>query len=196
MVYSMTFSHKNWLNWRSSWGWFVAIRFRHWTYSVAFEPDIERGIQIRWTGNRAAVPQSTIVKKEKEFGYRANNFSLGNGSPIPGSTDLNATFNVGFKSNWVRLLSGTLRIVFQSHLVLCASMRLIVRNDFTFCFLHYFSNFFSKFWHFIIVINSIFLANSINSLKSWLRSKLPEIQEYFNRTIFFMWHHLIYQLFF
>ena len=77
----------------------------HWTYSVAFEPDIERGIQIRWTGNRAAVPQSTIVKKEKEFGYRANNFSLGNGSPIPGSTDLNATFNVGFKSNWVRPLS-------------------------------------------------------------------------------------------
>ena len=76
----------------------------YWTYSVAFEPDIERGIQIRWTGNRAAVPQSTIVKKEKEFGYRANNFSLGNGSPIPGSTDLNATFNVGFKSNWVRLL--------------------------------------------------------------------------------------------
>ena len=72
-------------------------------------------------------------------------------------------------------LSGTLRIVFQSHLVLCASMRLIVRNNFSFCFLHYFSNFFSKFWYFIIVINPIFLANSKNSLTPWMRSKLPEI---------------------
>ena len=42
-------------------------------------------------------------------------------------------------------LSGTLRIVFQSHLVLCASMRLIVRNNFSFCFLHYFSNFSQNF---------------------------------------------------
>ena len=48
-------------------------------------------------------------------------------------------------------LSVTLRIVFQSHLVLCVSINLIVRNNFTFCYLHYFSNFFSKFWyhHFI-----------------------------------------------
>ena len=79
---------------------------------------------------------------------------------------------------WVSLsgtLSGTLRIVFQSHLVLSASMRIIVRNNFSFCFLHYFSNFFSKFWYFIIVINPIFLANSKNSLTPWMRSKLLEI---------------------
>ena len=72
-------------------------------------------------------------------------------------------------------LSGTLRIVFQSHLVLCASMRIIVRNNFSFCFLHYFSNFFSKFWYFINVINPIYLANSKNSPTPWIRSKLPEI---------------------
>ena len=79
---------------------------------------------------------------------------------------------------WVSLsgtLSGTLRIVFQSHLVLCGSIRLIVRNDFVFCFLHYFSNFFSKFWYFIIVINPTFLANFKNSLTPWIRSKLPKI---------------------
>ena len=100
---------------------------------------------------------------------------------------------------WVSLsgtLSGTLRIVFHSHLVLCASMRLIVRNNFTFCFLSYFSNFFSKFWYFIIVINPIFLAKSKNSLTVWMRSKLLEIWEHFDRTIFFMWCHLIYQLYF
>ena len=99
---------------------------------------------------------------------------------------------------WVSLsgtLSGTLRIVFQSHLVLCASMRIIVRNNFSFCFLHYFSNFFSKFWYFIIVINPIFLANSKNSLTPWMRSKLPEIYEHFDRTIFLMWCHLIYKLY-
>ena len=79
---------------------------------------------------------------------------------------------------WVSLsgtLSGTLRMVFHSHLVLCASMRLIVRNNFIFCFLHYFSNFFSKFWYFIIVINPIYLANSKNSLTLWIKSILPEM---------------------
>ena len=72
-------------------------------------------------------------------------------------------------------LSGTLRIVFQSHLVLCALMRLIVRNNFIFCSLHNLSIFFSKFWYFIIVINLIFLANSKNSLTLWMRSKLSEM---------------------
>ena len=39
----------------------------------------------------------------------------------------------------------TLRIIFQSHLVLCASMRLTARNDFfCSCFFHLFSNFFSS----------------------------------------------------
>ena len=75
-------------------------------------------------------------------------------------------------------------------------MRLIVRNNFTFCFLHYFSNFFSKFWYFIIVINPIFLANSKNNLTPWMRSKLLEIYVHYDRTIFFMWRHLIYQLYF
>ena len=93
-------------------------------------------------------------------------------------------------------LSGTLRIVFHSHLVLCASMRLIVRNNFTFWFLHYFSIFFSKVWYFIILINPIFLANCKNSLTPWMRSELPEIYEQFDRTIFFMWRHLIYKLYF
>ena len=64
---------------------------------------------------------------------------------------------------WVSL-SGTLRIVFHSHLVLCASMRLIVRNNFIFCFFNYFSNFFSKFWYFIILINPNFLTNFKNIL--------------------------------
>ena len=100
---------------------------------------------------------------------------------------------------WVSLsgtLSSTLRIVFRSHLVLCVSMRLIVRNNFIFCFLHYFSNVFSKFWYFIIVINPVFLANSENSLTSRMRSELLEISEHFNRTIFFMWRHLMYWLYF
>ena len=34
-----------------------------------------------------------------------NNFSLGKGSTIRGSKNLNATFNVGGKNNWVRLVS-------------------------------------------------------------------------------------------
>ena len=77
---------------------------------------------------------------------------------------------------WVSLsgtLRLTLRIVFQSHLVLWVSMRLKLRSNF--CFLHYFLIFFSKFWYFIIVINPIILANSKNSLMSEMRSKLPEI---------------------
>ena len=51
-----------------------------------------------------------IVKWEKDCSYQANNFSLGNSSPICGSKNLNATFNVGGKSNWVRLM-------FQSNLI-------------------------------------------------------------------------------
>ena len=82
---------------------------------------------------------------------------------------------IRFSSPLHVVLWDSLRIVFQSHLVLCVSMRLIVRNNYIFCFLHYFSNFFLKFWDFIIVINSIFLANSKNSLKSWMRSKSPEM---------------------
>ena len=41
-------------------------------------------------------------------------------------------------------LSGTLRIVFQSHLVLCGSMWLIVRNNFNFLFFALFFKFFLK----------------------------------------------------
>ena len=66
-----------------------------------FAPDIECGIQIFWTANRGAVSQWTIVKEEKDCGYWANNFSLGNGCAIHGSKDLNARLNVGGKSNWV-----------------------------------------------------------------------------------------------
>ena len=77
---------------------------KQWMYSVTFATDIECGIQIFWTVNRRAVSQWKIVKGEKDCGYRANNFSLGNGSAIHGSKDLNATFKVGGKSNWVSLL--------------------------------------------------------------------------------------------
>ena len=42
---------------------------------------------------------ATIVKEGKDYGYRANNFSLGNGSAIRGSKNLNAMFNVADKSN-------------------------------------------------------------------------------------------------
>ena len=98
---------------------------------------------------------------------------------------------------WVSLsvtLRLTLRIVFQSHLVLSASMRLTVKNDSFFCFFYYFSIFFSKFWYFIIVINPIFLCNSDYSLMPQMGSKLPEI--YFDGTIFLMWRHLVYQFYF
>ena len=81
------------------------IFYTYWTYSVTFNTDIERGIQIFWTTNRGAVSQWKIVKEEKDCGYRANNFSLGNSSVIHSSKDLNATFNVGGKSNWVCPLS-------------------------------------------------------------------------------------------
>ena len=81
-----------------------------WKYSVTFATDIERGIQIVWTLNCRAVSEWKIVKEEKDCGYRANNFSLGNGSSIHGSKILNDTFNVGGKSNWVRLL----RVAFPS----------------------------------------------------------------------------------
>ena len=93
------------------WRW-VSPWVSHWTYSVTFATDIECGIQIFWTANRRAVSQWKIVKEEKDCSCQANNFSLGNGSTIRGSKNLNATFNAGGKSNWVRLL----RIVFQSHL--------------------------------------------------------------------------------
>ena len=73
----------------------------HWTYSVTFAADTECGIQIFWTVNRRAVSQWKVVKEEKDCGYRANNFSLGNGSAIHCSKNLNATFNVGGKINWV-----------------------------------------------------------------------------------------------
>ena len=71
---------------------------------LLFAADIERGIQIFWTANRGAVSQWTIVKEEKDCGYQANNFSLENGCSIHGSKDLNATFNVGGKSNWLHPL--------------------------------------------------------------------------------------------
>ena len=73
----------------------------HWMYLVTFATDIECGIQIFWTVNHRAVSQWKIVKEEKDCGFLANNFSLGNGSVIHGSKNLNATFNG--KSNWVPL---------------------------------------------------------------------------------------------
>ena len=74
-------------------------------------PDIERGIEIFWTANRGAVTQWTIAKKEKDCGYWANNFSLGKGCAIHHPKDLNATFIVGGKSNWVRPMWFTLRVL-------------------------------------------------------------------------------------
>ena len=75
-----------------------------WTYSVTFAPDIERGIQMFWTVNRTAVSQWKIVRSVAAIFFFFNNYSLGNGSPIRGSKDFNAKFNVGDKSNWVRPL--------------------------------------------------------------------------------------------
>ena len=92
----------------------AAIIFFQWTYSVTFAHDIECGIQIFWTANWGAISQWTIVKKEKDFGYQANKFSLGNGCAIHGSKDLNATFNVGDKSNWVRLLTSFTNVVLDT----------------------------------------------------------------------------------
>ena len=84
--------------------WNILILTCQLRYSVTFAPDIERGIQIFWFANRGAFSQWKIVKEEKDCGCSANNFSFGNGSPIHGSKDLYAMFNVGGKSNWVRLL--------------------------------------------------------------------------------------------
>ena len=67
------------------------------TYWVTVATDIERGIQIFWTANQGAISQWTIVKKEEDCGYRANNCSLGNGCAIHSSKNLNATFNVRAK---------------------------------------------------------------------------------------------------
>ena len=49
-------------------------------------------------------PNEKLLRKGKDCGYRANNFSLGIGSAIHISKDLNTTFNVSGKSNWVRLM--------------------------------------------------------------------------------------------
>ena len=104
------------IKWNEIWGyitkwmisrilkWLWTHEDTHWTYSVAFAPDIERGIQIFWTANLGAVSKWTILKEEKDCGYQANNYSLGNGCAIHGSKNLNAMFNVGGKSNWVRPL--------------------------------------------------------------------------------------------
>ena len=61
--------------------------------------------------------------------------------------------------------------------------------------------FFALFFKFFLKILkfhhcSIFLAYSKNSPTPWMGSKLPEIYEHFDRTIFFMWCHLIYKLYF
>ena len=101
-------SHKNWRqNWHVKSGQQAGNREKEnpqWRYSVTFATDIEHGIQIFWTANRGAISQWTIVKKGKDCGYQANNFSLGNSCPSRTSKDLNAMFNVGGKSNWVGLL--------------------------------------------------------------------------------------------
>ena len=70
-----------------------------------FATDIERGIQIFWTVNRRAISEWKIVRSVAAIFFFLNNFSMGNGSAIRHSKDLNATFNVGGKSNWVRPLS-------------------------------------------------------------------------------------------
>ena len=80
----------NWVrlltNWVCSFFSILPItNMNHRTYSVTFTTNIERDIKIFWTMNRGAVSQWKIVKEEKGCGYQANNFSLGNGSPIHGS---------------------------------------------------------------------------------------------------------------
>ena len=76
----------------------------NWTYSVTFATDIECGIQILWTVNRRAIFKWKIVRPGAEVYFFLNNFSLGNGSVIRALKNLNATFNVSSKSNWVLLL--------------------------------------------------------------------------------------------
>ena len=76
-----------------------------WTYSVTFATDIEFGLQIFWTVNCRAFSQWKIVCPVAAIFFFLNNFLLGNGSAIQGSKNLNATFNVGGKSKWVRLIS-------------------------------------------------------------------------------------------
>ena len=73
-------------------------------YSVYFATCIERGIQIFWTMNRRAISQWKIVRSVATIFFFLNNFSLGNGSAIRGPKNLNARFNAGGKSNWVRLM--------------------------------------------------------------------------------------------
>ena len=46
-------------------------------------------------------PNEQLLKKEKDCGYRANNFSLGNVSAIHSSKNLNATFNFGEVTEYV-----------------------------------------------------------------------------------------------
>ena len=67
----------------------------HWTW----HSDLLNGLS-GW-----AVLQWTIVKEEKDCGYRANNFSLGNGPATRSSKNLNVTFNACGKGNWVHLMS-------------------------------------------------------------------------------------------
>ena len=131
-------------------------------------------------------PIKTFLQRPKFFSWWNDNFKDSNLQHHIVCWTFRSQYISSFKlisplhvTLWVSL-SGTLRIVFQSHLVLCASIRLIVRNNFTFCFLHYFPNFFSKFWYFIIVINPIFLANSKNSLMPRMKSKLIYLWQFWS----------------
>ena len=66
---------------------------------------IECGIQIFWTVNCTAVSQWQIFRLVAAIFFFLNNGSLGNGSATHSSKDLNATLNVGGKSNWERLMT-------------------------------------------------------------------------------------------
>ena len=103
--------------WVTIWGT-KAYEYPYWTYSVTFAIDIELGIQIFWTMNCTAVSQWKIVRSVATIFFFLNNCSLGNGYLIHGSKDLNGTFNVGGKSNWVRPLRHCMMIIpFVSSLV-------------------------------------------------------------------------------
>ena len=75
-----------------------------WTYSITFATDIERGIQIFEPRIGETFANEKIVCSVAAIFFFLNNLLLGNGSTIHGSKDMNATFNVGGKSNRVRLL--------------------------------------------------------------------------------------------
>ena len=73
---------------------------QHWTWHSDF---LNRKLQSRFP---------KIVRSVAAIFFFLNNFLLGNGSAIHGSKNLNATFNVGGKSNWVRQMGHEVRKIF------------------------------------------------------------------------------------